>query len=397
MRENANARREIGALYGFRVLMTLLVANFHIWQQSWLPQTVTLLGSRISFDYITRTGYIFVDGLILLSGFLLFLPHAGCRREGTKPPSVLAFYRNRLWRILPSYLLAVLAAYFLFALPQGSYASEGARRLDLWSHLTLTQTFFLQPYYGTPLNGVLWTVCIEMQFYLLFPLLARWTGKRPGLTLGLMMAAGWLYRAFIYYKVEDTAMYINQLPAFLDVYALGMLGAMGYEAGRAFLEKCAPRMRTALQWASAAGLALCVWVVLQILHAQCMLGLQSTASLRLGQLKHRLPLALALLGCILTSAFLPRPLEWLLGNRLMRWVSGLTFNFYIWHQFLAVQYVRNWFPNTLHSDPGLQWAFTVLCYASTLLLAAALTAVTDGFARWGKSLCRKRTPKRAAL
>lgn len=397
MGEKDNARREIGALYGFRVLMTLLVANFHIWQQSWLPQTVTLLGSRISFDYITRTGYIFVDGLILLSGFLLFLPHAGCRREGTKPPSVLAFYRNRLWRILPSYLLAVLAAYFLFALPQGSYASEGARRLDLWSHLTLTQTFFLQPYYGTPLNGVLWTVCIEMQFYLLFPLLARWTRKKPGLTLGLMMAAGWLYRAFIYYKVEDTAMYINQLPAFLDVYALGMLGAMGYEAGRAFLEKCAPRRKTALQWAAAAGLALCIWVVLQILHAQCTLGLQSTASLRLGQLKHRLPLALALLGCILTSAFLPRPLEWLLGNRLMRWLSGLTFNFYIWHQFLAVQYVRNWFPNTLHSDPGLQWAFTVLCYASTLVLAAALTAVTDGFARWGKSLCRKRTPKRAAL
>lgn len=397
MRENANARREIGALYGFRVLMTLLVANFHIWQQSWLPQTVTLLGSRISFDYITRTGYIFVDGLILLSGFLLFLPHAGCRREGTKPPSVLAFYRNRLWRILPSYLLAVLAAYFLFALPQGSYASEGARRLDLWSHLTLTQTFFLQPYYGTPLNGVLWTVCIEMQFYLLFPLLARWTRKKPGLTLGLMMAAGWLYRAFIYYKVEDTAMYINQLPAFLDVYALGMLGAMGYEAGRAFLEKCAPRRKTALQWATATGLALCIWVVLQILHAQCTMGLQSTALLRLGQLKHRLPLALALLGCILTSAFLPRPLEWLLGNRLMRWLSGLTFNFYIWHQFLAVQYVRNWFPNTLHSDPGLQWAFTVLCYASTLVLAAALTAVTDGFARWGKSLCRKRTPKRAAL
>lgn len=397
MGEKDNARREIGALYGFRVLMTLLVANFHIWQQSRLPQTVTLLGSRISFDYITRTGYIFVDGLILLSGFLLFLPHAGCRREGTKPPSVLAFYRNRLWRILPSYLLAVLAAYFLFALPQGSYASEGARRLDLWSHLTLTQTYFLQPYYGTPLNGVLWTVCIEMQFYLLFPLLARWTRKKPGLTLGLMMAAGWLYRAFIYYKVEDTAMYINQLPAFLDVYALGMLGAMGYEAGRAFLEKCAPRRKTALQWASAAGLALCIWVVLQILQAQCTLGLQSTASLRLGQLKHRLPLALALLGCILTSAFLPRPLEWLLGNRLMRWLSGLTFNFYIWHQFLAVQYVRNWFPNTLHSDPGLQWAFTVLCYASTLVLAAALTAVTDGFARWGKSLCRKRTPKRAAL
>ena len=136
---------------------------------------------------------------------------------------------------------------------------------------------------------------------------------------------------------------------------------------------------------------------LQILQAQCTMGLQSTALLRLGQLKHRLPLALVLLGCILTSAFLPRPLEWLLGNRLMRWLSGLTFNFYIWHQFLAVQYVRNWFPNTLHSDPGLQWAFTVLCYASTLVLAAALTEVTDGFARWGKSFCSKRTRKQSAL
>ena len=98
----------------------------------------------------------------------------------------------------------------------------------------------------------------------------------------------------------------------------------------------------------------------------------------------------ALLGCILTSAFLPRPLEWLLGNRLMRRLSGLTFNFYIWHQFLAVQYVRNWFPNTLHSDPGLQWAFTVLCYASTLVLAAALTEVTDRVADWGKTLWKRK-------
>lgn len=65
-------------------------------------------------------------------------------------------------------------------------------------------------------------------------------------------------------------------------------------------------------------------------------------------------------------------------------------NFYIWHQFLAVQYVRNWFPNTLHSDPGLQWAFTVLCYASTLVLAAALTAVTDRVADWGKALWKRK-------
>lgn len=389
--EAASNKQEIGALYGFRAIMVLLVANFHIWQQSWLSQELSLFGVRLSFDYITRASYVFVDGLILLSGFLLFLPHARQMAQGGSVPGVKRFYLNRLIRIVPSYLLAVLTAFFLFALPQGAYSSEAAMGLDLASHLTFSFTFFRDPYLFTPLNGVLWTVCIEMQFYLIFPLLAKAARKRPALTLSLMAALGWLYRLWVYRQPEDTSLLINQLPAFMDVYALGMLGAMAFVWLEGQFKKLSLKSRALVRCAAVGLQILSVAVVLLLLQAQSVAGLAGFEPLRRSQLALRLPLTLALTGCILSAAFLPKPLEWLLSNRLMRFLAAVSFNFYIWHQFLAVQFARYWFPDTLHTDPGLQWAFTLLCYASALLAAMAATyGVEQPVAR----LCRRRLEER---
>ena len=48
--------------------------------------------------------------MILLSGFLLYLPYARQTLEGTPVPKTGRFYLNRLLRIVPSYLAAVLLA-----------------------------------------------------------------------------------------------------------------------------------------------------------------------------------------------------------------------------------------------------------------------------------------------
>ena len=82
---------EIGVLYGFRALMVLAVVNYHIWQQSWLSQRVSLLGLSTDFDFFTRSSYLFVDGMILLSGFLLYLPYARQTLEGTPVPKTVRF------------------------------------------------------------------------------------------------------------------------------------------------------------------------------------------------------------------------------------------------------------------------------------------------------------------
>ena len=76
---------------------------------------------------------------------------------------------------------------------------------------------------------------------------------------------------------------------------------------------------------------------------------------------------------MLTAAFLPRFLQKLLDNRLMRFLATISFNLYLWHQVIGVQLVGNLFPATLHSDPQLQRAFTLLCFAVSILAAMAAT------------------------
>ena len=201
---NKADKLEIGVLYGFRALMVLFVMNFHLWQQSWIAQTVTVFGKRIGFDFWTRSSYLFVDGMILMSGFLLYLPYAREQLEGTPVPSVRRFYFNRLVRIVPSYLFAVLGMLFLVAIPQHMYASTGAMLGDVAAHLTFTFLFWPSTYLSTPLNMALWTIAVEMQFYLIFPLIVRAMKKRPAITAAAMMLAGWIYRFCVAVFAKDT-------------------------------------------------------------------------------------------------------------------------------------------------------------------------------------------------
>ena len=372
--DNPQGKLTIGVLYGFRALMVLFVCNYHIWQQGWLPQYATVFGQTLDFDFWTRSSYLFVDGMMLLSGFLLYLPWARQAEYGTPVPSAGRFYWSRLARIAPSYLVSVLVAYFLIALPGGAYRDATAQNLDLVTHLTFTFTFMPDTYLYTPLNGVLWTVAIEMQFYLLFPWLARAARRHPAITLGAMGLAGIGFRLVVSRSVPDLSLWINQLPAYLDVYALGMLGAIAYLKLDRLLSsqpvKSVPRRWIA--WLAAALFIAGCWLLATLLRVQSDNGLRGRAELHLSQWLLRLPLTATLLMMMLAAAFMPRILQKLLDNRLMRFLSTLSFNLYVWHQLLSVQIARNLFDDSLHGDPQAQAAFTLLCFS--LSLAVAMTA-----------------------
>lgn len=390
---------DIGVLHGFRALMVLFVANYHIWQQSWLAQKVTLFGRTVGFDFFTRSSYVFVDGMILLSGFLLFLPYARQMRSGTPVDSVKTFYRKRFVRIVPSYLAAVLGMLLLVALPQGLYrtAQQGAK--DVLTHLTFTFTFWRDTYLHTQLNVGLWTIAIEMQFYLLFPLLARMVQRRPALTLGGMAALGVLYRFAVARLATDTGILINQMPAFLDVYALGMLGAMIYV--RLPQRTGWPLVGRLALGAGCTALVVLGWNgVLQVLRVQSTASTLGLDALRLSQMEVRLPLVVLLLVMMLAATQAPRVLQKLLDNRLMRFLAGISMNLYIWHQVLAVEMRKAWFANAdaLHADPAMQAAYTALCCSVALLAAMAFTfgverpaskALMKAFDRMDRSLVKK--------
>ena len=222
--------RHVDVVDGIRGLSVLMVLWFHFWQQTWfMPNYPTpwlrFIGvTNLTPSHIRWVGYIFVDMMVLLSAFCLTLPLARSMLLGEPVDDACIFYKKRFARIYPSYLLAVLVS-FGFQLWWGHYPTVSYAVRDLVSHLTFTHMFRADTYVYAPINGVLWTVGLEVQFYVLFPLLTRLFRKSPLLFWGTLTGFGAL---FIYqYALKQTPinMQVNQLPTFLPVFANGMLAA----------------------------------------------------------------------------------------------------------------------------------------------------------------------------
>ena len=314
-----------------------------------------------------RNGYMLVDMLLLLSGFLLALPWARWGQGRGEKPDAAVFYKKRAVRILPSYLFAIFAVFFAWALPTGQYASAGDALRDLLSHLTFTHNLFRATLYNSHLPGVLWTLAVEVQFYAVFPLLGRLYARRPALVCGTMTAAALVCRALAV-RYGDLSFLVNQLPLLLDVYAAGMLAAWFF----ARLEHAGLRRR----WPFALLAVLCLCCILQILYLQIITGGDQIKRM---QLVWRLPMAVFGALFLLFGSLAPRGVLRAAGNPVTRFLSGVSYNFYIWHQFLARRLV-DWhipaytaeLPNQAYEQPW-QSRYMLVCVLTALLAAAAAT------------------------
>ena len=389
-------RREdnrIPELDGLRVLLVFIVSWYHIWQQSWLTPVI----GGVSLDFLLRTGYMMVDGTILLSAFLLFLPYARSMRYGSPIPEVREFYQKRVMRIMPSYYFLLAVAFFLMALPYGLYHSAQFMAKDLFAHLTFTFTFSYDTYVSTPLGAAPWTLAIELQAYLIFPFLARLVMKKPRLVIPAMFAVAFGWRGYHLFTLTDYNMVVNQLPSFMDVYAVGMLAAMAYVR----LSECRWKgaKRILLQLAATAVAALCVWGIAVLLRVQASAGGQN--GIQWGQMVRRFPFTLLLCGVLLSLPFALRPLRFLMGNRVMRFLSAISMNYYLIHQTLIVHMRRLGVPYSEHALPNQvgdrpwQERYTFLSFALSLLAATLVTLLIERpAAKWLKKQFARRNEKR---
>lgn len=139
------------------------------------------------------------------------------------------YWTARLARIVPLYYITLFAYIALVPTATGSgYAAS-----DVIGHLLFLHTF--HPDSTFSINGVTWSLGIEMQFYLLaflaVPLMARWPARR--LAIGyLALLAGVLTFRMMAWQIthrpdaaNDTHVLnaLAQAPALLDSFALGVL------------------------------------------------------------------------------------------------------------------------------------------------------------------------------
>ena len=383
-------KRRIPELDGLRVWMIFVVSWYHIWQQSWLRPAI----GAWSLDFLVRSGYVWVDGTVLLSAFLLYLPYARADRGTGVEPDFRDFYRRRARRILPSYYFILLLVFFGIALPWGLYTDGPYLVKDLATHFTFTFPFFYDTLVATPLGAASWTLAMEVQAYVLFPLIARAVRKRPVMTLSVMLLVCFGFRAWCLWALTDYTMVVNQLLNFLDVYCLGILTAMLYarleENSATQAEK---KKRLLSEIVFTALFALCVFALERMLRVQA--AFPDYVRIQAHQMMYRPVFGLCFAGLVLSCSRTVKPLRFLLGNPVTRFLAGISMNYYLIHQTVILHMKRLHFPPSLSETPNTageqpwQNQYTFWAFALSLAAAVLITYLVEKPA--GRLLDRKRS------
>ena len=196
---------------------------------------------------------------------------------------------------------------------------------DLISHLTFTHMFRADTYVYAPINGVLWTVGLEVQFYVLFPLLTKLFRKSPLLFWGTLTGFGALFIYQYALKQQPINMQVNQLPTFLPVFANGMLAAY------LFTWYCVKVPYKRLWGVLFTALAIVGAVLIrnEIVSAQ-----MYPKDKQIWQLENRIGLSLCFTLFLVSAALSLKPLRWLFSNPVARFL--ISYNLYLYHQRLIV-------------------------------------------------------------
>ena len=155
--------RRLLALDGVRGFAALAVMCFHFGRDEVRTAGSAFVGT------VTQFGWTGVDLFFVLSGFLI----TGILLDSRENPHFFqTFYTRRALRIFPLYFIFVGAFIYLISprIP-GPPSDLASRQLWLWTYLGNIDIARHGGYSGAGSNAnVLWSLSIEEQFYLLFPL-----------------------------------------------------------------------------------------------------------------------------------------------------------------------------------------------------------------------------------
>lgn len=336
-------------IQGLRALAVLAVVVFHV-NAGWLPG-----------------GYIGVDVFFVISGFLItgiLLRHKdeGSFRFGS-------FYASRIARIVPAYvamlLFTALAAAVLLLPQDFAYFWNSLKRAALFvsnGHFAAAGDYFSPNAHEWPLLHT-WSLAVEMQFYLLLPLLVVVLPRRyllPVVTLlaiVLTMAAQhWLTR-----PGHGTGTYYS-LWARVPEFLVGAIAA-GLKPG-------ADELRS--RWR--AGLAAGALTILLI----CLVTMDGEVLF---------PGVNALIPCVATAVLLwirRGPVQQWLSARVMVWIGERSYSLYLWH-WPVLAFVRYCTGDHLMSGPLLA------------LYGVVVLVLADASHRWIETPLRQRPYRRKTL
>jgi peptidoglycan/LPS O-acetylase OafA/YrhL len=303
---NTSPRARLHGLDGIRGLAALFVVIHHCWLSSFPGYPLNTGPWWLGW---LLYGHFAVVVFIVLSGFSLAIAPS---RSAWRLRSISDFARRRAWRILPPYWAALafsLAFAWWIVHDPGTGGEPTAKSV-------VVHGFLLQDVIGSPTpNGAFWSIAIEAQLYILFPLLLlvrrQWG---PTVMLASMTAIVALTGAVAPYNG-----YVDKLmrftPQFAALFTAGIVAAGILVAS--------DRIRR-LPWHWLALVAVVpVLIIIWARGSEWTVGNFIWVDLALG------PATAILLAAVAVGR--PSPFVWLLETRPLQRLGGCSYSLYLTH------------------------------------------------------------------
>lgn len=138
-------------------------------------------GWFVSFFPITFVGQAGVPIFFVVSGFCI---HMSFQKQGSRWSD---FFIRRIFRIYPAYFVALVFSIAVILCQKPMSLDNSFFRLQFFTHLLLVHNFNSSTLYG--FAGAFWSLAVEMQLYLIYPLLL-WLVAKLAWRRTLMLLAG---------------------------------------------------------------------------------------------------------------------------------------------------------------------------------------------------------------
>jgi peptidoglycan/LPS O-acetylase OafA/YrhL len=276
----------------------------------------------------------------VLSGFVVFRPWVQAAAAGSQAPDTGRFLVRRFTRIVPAAWVLITAAMVFLSNGGGVPFSSWAR----W----FAFVGIYSPRYA-PGIGQVWTLCVELTFYLLLPLLAALVvGRRrphepwrPMRTVtfiaGVTVPVTVLWLVALHMGLLNLGVHTQWLPSYLMWFGAGMILCVGHVALRQGIAAGPLRVLERIgahPWAC--------WgttVVLAAIASTHLTGPRFVVPPTAWQFTTRIVVHLAIsVTVIIPLVFGPgNPVRMLLASRPMRYLGGsLSYGVYLWHPFVLL-------------------------------------------------------------
>jgi peptidoglycan/LPS O-acetylase OafA/YrhL len=353
---SAATGRHIPALDGIRALAILLVIPHNVDTLS-APFPKLLLPVAI----LLHAGWIGVQLFFVLSGFLITGNLLDSRRADNY---FSAFFGRRALRILPLYFATLFAAFVItplfVTLPDAMRATE-SHQIWLWTFLSN----WTEPYDGGVYGfGHFWSLAVEEQFYLLWPLIVLRCGPRALLWVcAASVALALAVRvAFVVAHLPHETLYMFTICR-MDALTLGAAAAALIRIPEVFERLKHLTTRVAI----GAGLALLATAGVTRAFAMYDVSTQTV-----GYTVLSLAFALVILLTVLPTTGVLRTGMNVLSWKPLRLIGRYSYGMYVLHLplhvFFGAAVLRQF---TSHPDPLQSLTYTTGLTLASFLLAAA--------------------------